>query len=152
MPYNIDENHHQVIAWFEECYWSVFDAAAVGHGFTDLVVGGYHQQKLENITTLVEVKTAAGQLRPSQKDFFETWRGSVHIARTRADVWHICGLEGPPAADPGRGGQVSKAESDYLLFLIAHDLAWRDRIKEVLGIDENEFYRIRQNCRARFTK
>jgi hypothetical protein len=76
-----DANHAEVVGWYEELYCSVVDTHGQGFGFPDLVVG------VAGITELVEVKTEAGQLEPSQIRFQRDWRGSkVRVVRTRADV------------------------------------------------------------------
>jgi len=73
-----DANHNEVVAAFEEVFCSVFDAAPMGFGFPDLVVG------CAGITLLVEVKTEHGRLEKSQERFIRDWRGGkVHIVRSR---------------------------------------------------------------------
>ena len=76
-----DANHAEVKGWYEELYCSVVDLHGVGFGCPDLLVG------LAGHTDLVEVKTEAGQLKPSQKRFQSVWRGAkVVVVRTHADV------------------------------------------------------------------
>jgi hypothetical protein len=76
-----DENHADVVGWYEELFCSVVDTHALGFGFPDLVVG------IAGRTELVEVKTEDGQLEASQVRFIRDWRGSkVTVVRTREDV------------------------------------------------------------------
>lgn len=56
----------------------MFDAADMGGGFPDLVVG------YRGVTYLLEVKGPGGKLRPSQVSFFARWRGGpVREVKTR---------------------------------------------------------------------
>lgn len=76
-----DENHADVVGWYEELYCSVADTHIVGFGFPDLVIG------IAGLDCKVEVKTENGILLPSQVRFQRDWRGSkTTVVRTRADV------------------------------------------------------------------
>jgi hypothetical protein len=66
---------------------SVFDAADVGGGFPDLVVG------FRGVTHLLECKIPKGKLRPSQEKFQQKWRGAPFVVvRSPADALRAIGL------------------------------------------------------------
>lgn len=66
----------------------MFDAADVGGGFPDLVVG------FRGRTYLLEVKRAKGKLRASQVAFRDSWRGGpLVVVRTAAEALRAIGLE-----------------------------------------------------------
>lgn len=71
-----DANQSEVEQAFIGCGCSVLDLSRVGGGCPDLLVarGG--------VTALVEVKTATGTLRESQKTFLDDWRGRVEVVRS----------------------------------------------------------------------
>lgn len=76
-----DANHAEVRRWYEELFCSFVDSHGVGGGFGDAVIG------IAGITDVIEIKTEAGELLPSQVTFRKSWRGSkVLTIRTRDDV------------------------------------------------------------------
>jgi len=75
-----DANHTEVIGWFLGLGCTVQDTSQVGLGFPDIVVG------LVGRTVLVEIKTADGDLLPSQVTFNAKWRGEApQLVRTQQD-------------------------------------------------------------------
>jgi hypothetical protein len=75
-----DANHAEVIGWFLEMGCTVRDTSQVGLGFPDIVVGTIGR------TILVEIKTADGDLLPSQHTFNAKWRGErPYLVRTQVD-------------------------------------------------------------------
>jgi Holliday junction resolvase len=78
--------HCAVVRTLRDMGLSVFDAAAVGGSFPDLVVG------CKGVTYLVELKTGKAHLTLGQETFAENWRGSpVVVLRsvTEAVNWAI---------------------------------------------------------------
>lgn len=93
-----DSTHHEIVETLEAVGASVFDAADVGGGFPDLVVG------FRGVTYLLECKGPKGKLRPSQVAFAEGWRGGpVHEVRTRAEALRAIGLAEAAARIEGPG-------------------------------------------------
>jgi len=80
-----DANQTEIVDALEKVGASVIDAAGVGSGFPDLVVG------FRGVNYLIEIKTERGTLTPDQKEFFELWRGQVRIARTSEEALRIIG-------------------------------------------------------------
>jgi len=76
MTHRVDANHRDVVAALRGCGWSVQDLAAVGRGCPDLLVGA------RGVNVLLEVKTAKGQLEPSQVEWHALWRAPVFVVRT----------------------------------------------------------------------
>lgn len=75
-----DANHAEVIGWFLELGCTVQDTSQVGLGFPDIVLGTVGR------TVLVEIKTADGELLPSQRTFNAKWRGAQPVVvRTQID-------------------------------------------------------------------
>lgn len=54
-------------------------------GVPDLLVG------IDGTNYLIEVKTPEGKLTTDQIEFFETWRGQRHVARTIEEALAIIG-------------------------------------------------------------
>jgi hypothetical protein len=79
-----DQNHTQVIKWYEELYCLVFDVHKLAR-FVDLVVriptkGGATLQ-------LVEIKTEDGKLTAKQEQLQRLWGGwCIATVRTHEDV------------------------------------------------------------------
>ena len=76
-----DENHNELMRKIEMIpSATVFTTHDVGRGFGDFVVGcnGYN--------LIVEVKTARGKLRQSQKDFRNNWKGGYLVARNEDPI------------------------------------------------------------------
>ena len=71
---HLDKNHMEIKSFFQVNGCSVFDAARVGGGFPDLVVG------YKGVTYLVEVKDPdKGKLENTQVDFIMGWNGHVKV-------------------------------------------------------------------------
>lgn len=78
---NKDANHNQVVQWYRELGCSVAETHDACLGVPDLYIGCC------GLTDPVEVKTEDGDLRPSQRNFIASWRGSpVWIIRTQNEV------------------------------------------------------------------
>jgi hypothetical protein len=82
---NRDANHGDVTAWYESLYCKVQDTHKVGGGFGDLVVK--IPTRKGGVVAVVEVKTADGELRPSQIRFISEWGSVVEVVQTREDVF-----------------------------------------------------------------
>lgn len=86
-----DATHRDIVQTLKDVGASVFDAADMGNGFPDLVVG------FRGRTFLLEAKTAKGKLKPSQERFAQGWRGEPFVVvRSPADALRAIGL--PDAA------------------------------------------------------
>lgn len=82
-----DSTHREIVDTLESVGCSVFDAADVGLGFPDLVVG------FRGVTFLLECKSKRGKLRPSQVSFQRSWRGApVAVVYTPAEALRAIGL------------------------------------------------------------
>ena len=55
---------------------SVAITASLGHGFPDLVVGRHDKNYL------LEIKHGSARLTDDEREFHETWRGSVAVVRS----------------------------------------------------------------------
>ena len=93
-----DANHTEIVRVLQGAHMSVFQAHGVGQGFPDLVGGGRMpcpcgSGKLLRQTKIVEVKTAKGILTPDQKEFHDTWRGQLDIARTTDEALRAVGVK-----------------------------------------------------------
>jgi len=76
-----DANHGEIRKYYEDLYCSVVDSHELGGGFGDLIIG------CSGLTEITEVKTADGEILPSQQTFRKSWRGSkIVIARNLQDV------------------------------------------------------------------
>lgn len=76
-----DANHSDIVKFYEQLFCSVVELHKVGGGCPDLLIG------CQQVTELAEIKTADGDLEPSQKTFMTNWRGSkVVIVRDQQDV------------------------------------------------------------------
>lgn len=87
-----DANQSPIVAGLIQAGYSVFDASAVGGGFTDLVVGGVDRKDGIRKNWIMEVKTVKGKLNPLQVEWHETWRGPVHIIRSLDDALLVVGV------------------------------------------------------------
>lgn len=76
-----DDNHNDVVGWYEQAGCSVIDLSDVGGGVPDLLIGCAGEDGL------AEVKTADGELSASQKRFNRDYRGrKPWTVRTLDDV------------------------------------------------------------------
>ena len=83
----VDGPHGAIVKALRQCGCAVVDLSSQGHGVPDLMVGRKGQ------TVLLEVKTARGQLRQSQKDFAATWTGCpVLVVRSVDDAIKLIGV------------------------------------------------------------
>jgi hypothetical protein len=83
---NRNANHGDVTRWYEELYCLAHDTHAMGGGFPDLLVR--ISTRAGQVLALVEVKTADGELRPSQEAFIRLWEtGCVEVVQSRDDVF-----------------------------------------------------------------
>ncbi len=97
MRYRIsrDANHQEIVQALHAAGAIVYDAAAVGGGFPDLVVA--HPRVG---VRLLEVKRAAGpkggtkgrNLRPSQVEFHRAWSRYASVVRTAHEALAAMGL------------------------------------------------------------
>lgn len=74
-----------------EAIWQAMEAAGASvyrGGPLDGIVG------IRGDNLLVEVKTAKGTLRPSQKSFLARWKGQAFVIRTVEDGLKLLGLTG----------------------------------------------------------
>jgi len=79
--HRLDGNHAEIRAALE-----AVGATVNEKGPLDLLVG------FRGANYLLEVKTARGQLRASQKSFLDRWRGQAHIVRTVEDAFGVIGI------------------------------------------------------------
>ena len=83
-----DYIHKDAVEVLRLCGWSVFDAARVGGGFPDLVIGRLGK------THLVELKTGNAPFKESQKKFYRDWKGeSVIVFRSVEEVKNWLGVK-----------------------------------------------------------
>lgn len=87
-----DANQNPIAAGLVQAGYSVFDASAVGGGFTDLVVGGIDRRDGQRKNWIMEVKTDKGKLNSRQKEWHETWRGPVDVIHSLDDALVIVGV------------------------------------------------------------
>ena len=80
-----DANQEEIIDALEKVGASVIDAAGVGRGFPDLVVG------FRGITYLIEIKSDSGQFTIPQCEWFALWNGKADVARTSEEALRIIG-------------------------------------------------------------
>ena len=82
-----DLNHHGIVASLKQIPGiSVADASRVGDNFVDIVVG-YHKKNY-----LFEIKSDGEKPRASQLEFYENWRGTIHVAWSLGDVLKVLGI------------------------------------------------------------
>lgn len=74
--HSVDLNQPEIIEAFQRCGCSVLSLAPLGGGAGDLLVAR------NGVTIMVEVKSATGNLRPSQIDFRAEWKGRYEVVRT----------------------------------------------------------------------
>ena len=87
-----DANQNPIVAGLTQAGYSVFDASAVGGGFTDLVVGGVDRRDGLRKNWVMEVKTDKGKLTPRQKDWHADWRGPIDIVRSLDEALAVVGV------------------------------------------------------------
>lgn len=78
--HRLDKNHAEIRQALEQVGASVYPG-----GPLDLIVG------YRGFTTLLEVKTAKGKLRASQKAFMLSWQGVAVVVRTREQALKAIG-------------------------------------------------------------
>ncbi len=76
----VDLNQQEIVRVLRAAGFTVRHTHTIGQGFPDLVVG-----RLET-NLLVEVKRPGEKLTADEREFFDTWRGSVIIAHDAEDV------------------------------------------------------------------
>lgn len=87
-----DANQNPIAEALIQAGYSIFDASAVGAGFTDLVVGGIDRRDGLRKNWVMEVKTATGKLNPLQKEWHEGWRGPVCVVRSVDEALAVVGV------------------------------------------------------------
>lgn len=87
-----DANQNPIAAGLIQAGYSVFDASAVGGGFTDLVVGGIDRADGQRKNWIIEVKTAEGKLNARQKEWHADWRGPIHVVRSLDEALAVVGV------------------------------------------------------------
>ncbi len=96
MPKRTDGNQIEIVSDLRRVGLTVAVTSNVGDGFPDLVVGGRiacpHCAAKFPQNMLVELKTAAGLLTPSQEEFHQIWRGQLDVVRTIDDALRIAGI------------------------------------------------------------
>lgn len=85
-----DANHGRIANGLLAVGLSVFDAASVGGGFADLVVGG------RDISLLIEIKETGHRddLTGTQKVFRSSWKGSYVIVESLQEALDACANHG----------------------------------------------------------
>lgn len=92
-----DANHNEIAGVYRDLGLSVYDAADVGQGFPDLVIGGTwpckHCQRITPQNILVEIKVPGprGKLNPDQEVFHALWRGPITVVRTMDEALRSVG-------------------------------------------------------------
>lgn len=82
-----DSNQQDIISALREAGATVIIVSRVPH-FVDLVVG------YKGRTYLLEVKEEGKNLRPEQKEFFDSWNGGIMaMVRTVQEALKICGMQ-----------------------------------------------------------
>ena len=87
-----DANQNPIAAGLIQAGYSVFDASAVGGGFTDLVVGGIDRADGQRKNWIIEVKTEHGNLNARQKQWHASWRGPIHVVRSLNEALAVVGV------------------------------------------------------------
>lgn len=87
-----DANQNPIAAGLIQAGYSVFDASAVGGGFTDLVVGGIDRRDGQRKNWIIEVKTAGGKLNARQREWHADWRGPIHVVRNLDEALAVVGV------------------------------------------------------------
>ena len=77
---SVDANQAEIVAALRGCGVAVVDLSAVGHGVPDLLAADIAG------TFLVEVKTATGRLRDTQRRFADSWPGDLYVIRDVDDA------------------------------------------------------------------
>jgi Holliday junction resolvase len=86
-----DANHREIALALKAAGCFVFDAARVGGGFPDLVVGRNRQ------TFLLEIKAPHGNRTPTQIEFHARWRGGpLHVVRSVEEALRVVGAKAAP--------------------------------------------------------
>lgn len=90
-----DANQSPIVTALREAMRSVLVLSQVGRGAPDLLVGHVGQcarcRARMSVNTLMEIKTAAGDLSTRQVDFHATWRGPIVTARTIDEALRLSG-------------------------------------------------------------
>ena len=81
-----DKNQSKIVDALRKVGCTVFITSGVGMGFPDLVVGR------GGSNYLLEVKTAKGELKESQEEFFALWNGQVQVVRTPEEALEAVGF------------------------------------------------------------
>lgn len=103
-----DTTQAQIVAALEQIGCSVLDLSQAADrarwrnehgqhqvgGCPDLLVAGIDRRTGWRKTILVEVKSAAGQLRQTQRHFTTCWRGDVAVVRSAEEARAVFGVEG----------------------------------------------------------
>ena len=84
MRHRADDNQQEIVDTLRDIGVSVLVLSQVGGGAPDLLVGFRGKEYL------MEVKASKGKLRPGQKKFFDTWRGSkIFIVRSADEALEL---------------------------------------------------------------
>jgi len=87
--HKVDNNQKIIVKYLRNIGATVFDCSAVGRGFADIVVGIFGK----NYLFQVKNPEYYWSLTPAEKQFHDSWKGSVYIIETIEDVKKIIGLE-----------------------------------------------------------
>ena len=79
----VDANQHAIVKALRKRGATVHLLHREGRGCPDLLVG------FLGVNLLLEVKTADGELTKREAEWHDTWRGTVHIVRTRSEALAI---------------------------------------------------------------
>jgi Holliday junction resolvase len=83
----VDGPHAEIVKALRRCGCSVLDLSRVGEGAPDLLVGRAGH------SMLLEVKSARGQVRASQRAFTAAWRGCpVLVVRSVDEALKLIGV------------------------------------------------------------
>lgn len=86
-----DKNEPEIIEGLIRCGCSVVPLDDPrNNGLPDLLVS--QNTRSGKRTVLLEVKTEKADLRPSQRDFFATWKGEVYVVRNLVEALTIMGI------------------------------------------------------------
>jgi len=85
---NKDSNHNEIVEALINAGYSVLDLSGVGEGCPDILVGIDGDSGKYNV--LIEIKSEKGSLRPKQKEFIATWKGSTTVVRTVDEALFVC--------------------------------------------------------------
>jgi hypothetical protein len=87
----IDDNHKAIVRVLRQVGATVHDAAVLGDGFPDLIVG------YRGINFLLEIKDgdktpSRRRLTPAQEKFHSTWRGQATTITNDVEALHAIGV------------------------------------------------------------